>query len=190
MRRVSKIKKLFGNRWLNLFEAKANYNETEVSWIFASRKDEPLHNSEPDAVMIVPIVSEGSSFKLLMTKEFRIPVNGYEYAFPAGLLEQGQSLKENANRELLEETGYEIEKVMTISPPRLYSSAGMTDEMVQIIIVRAKKVQEPQPESSEDIETILFSLEEMRAFIASNPIMGAKAWPVCYAFDLAGKFPI
>ena len=191
MRTVHSLKKLFSTRWLNLFEGKSQYKDVEVSWTFASRKQCPLDDLKPDAVMIVPIIAgeNGEPTKLLVTKEFRIPVNGYEYAFPAGLLEEGQSLEENANRELLEETGYEIEKVLTVSPPRLYSSAGMTDEMVQFMIVSAKKVQEPTPETSEDIECILFTLSELREFLGTNPVMGAKAWPICYAFDLAEKFP-
>jgi ADP-ribose pyrophosphatase len=189
LKKVQSLKTLFRSQWVNLFEAEVDYEKKKVNWTFCSRKEVPYEDNSPDAVMIVPIDITEDEPKLLMTKEFRIPVNGYEYAFPAGLLENGATLLENAERELLEETGYGIREVLTISPPRLYSSAGITDEMVQIIVVTAEKRQEPELEDSEDIECLLLSLDEMRALLKTNPVMGAKAWPVCYAFDLAGKFP-
>jgi ADP-ribose pyrophosphatase len=189
-KKVHKVKKLFSNPWINMFEGRAFFSNKEVCWTFASRKENPLKNKSPDAVMIVPIISDlGGEPKLLLTKEFRIPVNGYEYGFPAGLLEEGQSLVENANRELLEETGFEITKVLKESPSRLYSTAGLSDEMVAILIVTARKVAEPSLEETEEITTLTLSHKDLMEFLKTNPIMGAKAWPICYAFELAKEFP-
>ena len=75
------------------------------------------------AVMIVPFCGE----KLVVTREFRVPIGGYEYSFPAGLIDDGEDPVTAAKRELREETGLEIRKVLTVSPP-VFNSPGLTDE--------------------------------------------------------------
>ena len=44
--------------------------------------------------------------EFLLIRQFRPPVNNYVIEFPAGLNDKGDTLKEAAERELLEETGY------------------------------------------------------------------------------------
>ena len=49
--------------------------------------------------------------KILLIREFRMGVNRYVTAFPAGLIEDGESPEEAADRELREETGMRIVKI-------------------------------------------------------------------------------
>ena len=52
-----------------------------------------------DAVVMVPVLhTDGQPSKLVMIREFRIPLNGYSLAFPAGLLEEGGRRREDALR--------------------------------------------------------------------------------------------
>lgn len=85
-----------------------------------------------NAVAIVPVFDDGS---LLLIKEFRYPVNDYVYAFPAGLIDEGEDAKTAAVRELWEETGTKVEEVYTVYDGG-YSSEGMTDEKLATVICR------------------------------------------------------
>lgn len=80
------------------------------------------------AVMIVAVTTER---RLLLTDQWRIPVSRRVIELPAGIVgdEPGKShepLLEAAQRELLEETGYEAEHWIEVFTG--VSSAGLTDE--------------------------------------------------------------
>ena len=63
-------------------------------WHMVSRGDQPKcitgNTQRPDAAIIVPYHRKEK--KLVVIKEFRIPVGGYQYGFPAGLLDPGEDL--------------------------------------------------------------------------------------------------
>src|SRR5207253_2401009 len=77
-----------------------------------------------DAVVIVPVLRDpGQPARLVLEKEFRVPVGDYVIGFPAGLLEPGEGIEQAVRRELLEETGLEVVAVKRITRP-VYSSGG------------------------------------------------------------------
>src|SRR5260370_27202669 len=123
------LEKLTNEKWLNLFAARFRHNDHSGRWVFASRKPDPsVGRDRADAVVIVPtLVKRGKRTHLVVIREFRVPVGGYVYGFPAGLLESGESVEETARREIVEETGMHVVKVKHVTPP-LLSSSGLTHE--------------------------------------------------------------
>lgn len=102
-----------------------------------SRRDltmENVNTFSADAVDIIAFSPDRQ--KILVIKEWRIPVNDYIYAFPAGLRESNEGIFETARRELYEETGLHIETLYDILPPA-YQSAGMTNEVVASVFCSA-----------------------------------------------------
>lgn len=123
-----------------------------------------------DAVCIVPILPDDS---LLLIREFRYAVNGWMIAFPAGLIEPGESLRACIDRELGEETGYRVrvdfEGDPIIQLPQAgYSSAGMGEENVRVAIAYVEPADEAHPEPSELIETFTLARSEVGNFLDSN----------------------
>ena len=90
-----KLKKLTDCRWANLFEVRFERNtERGKSWIMCSRKDKPVENAgKADAVLIVATVETDEGRKLVVTKEFRVPIWDYEYGFPTGLIDDGENVE-------------------------------------------------------------------------------------------------
>lgn len=115
--------------------------------------------------------------KLVVIREYRVPLRYYEYGFPAGLIDFKESTEEAARRELKEETGLEIDEIQSISPP-IYSSAGITSEAVQMVICTAKGTpNQSLNEESEDIKTFLKTREEVAQLLNdSDKLFGAKAY--------------
>ena len=70
--------------------------------------------------------------RILLIKEFRMGVNGYVWAFPAGLIDGDETAEQAARRELKEETGLNITKIKDILKPS-FSCSGVTDEKSVII---------------------------------------------------------
>ena len=51
---------------------------------------------------------------MVIIREYRVPLDGYEYGFPAGLVDNGESLEQAARRELMEETGLRVGELISM----------------------------------------------------------------------------
>ena len=176
--------KLTDLKWLNLFNV--DYIDAAGrtrAWQVATRQPQPKCVSgrfdPPDAVVIAAFHKD--SGRMVITREYRVPLADVEHGFPAGLVDPGEDVEAAARRELAEETGLTLTRVLAVSPP-VYSSAGMTDESVVMVYVECEgKPCTAANEGSEQIEVILASLEEVR-HLCSTPGLkfDAKAWLVLW----------
>lgn len=184
-----KLNKLTDCRWANLFEVRfERRGRPEKSWIMCSRKDKPVeHADQADAVMIVATVETNEGRKLIVTKEFRVPIWDYEYGFPAGLIDDGEAVEKTVSRELREETGLGLVRIKHISMP-VFSSAGLTDESCHMVLAEAQgEVSNECLEDSEDIETLLLDVTGIRDLLASKKKIAAKAWGLLHHYATSGK---
>ena len=126
----------------------------------------------PDAVCVVARTPRDT---LVMIREFRYAMNSWCIAFPAGLVDPGESLSESAGRELSEETGYEVvpESPSRVLPQPGCSSTGLTDEAVQVVFVEAEKTGDAHAESNEFIEVFELPIADARRFLDENEL------PIC-----------
>lgn len=185
------IDKLTDEKWLNLFAARFRHNGQEGRWVFASRQAKPQQGPfTADAVLIVPVLlTPGKPNRLVLEREFRVPVGDYVLSFPAGLVDPGEGIEETVRREMREETGMEVVRIKRVTQP-LYSSAGMTDETnaLAFVDVRATPETKPQLEASEDIEVLLLDHAAV-CRLCDDPTarVDAKAWAVLYLYQQMGK---
>ena len=159
------------------------HNGVELNWEYVTR------TNAPGAVLIVPYHKEKNS--LVMIKEFRIPIHGYEYGFPAGLIDhENESIIEVAKRELFEETGLTLEKVYRSSVSPVYSSSGLTDESITIIYAEVSgDISKKHLQDHEDITQMYVSKHKLQTLLKDKTIkFGAKAWVICDAWCNGMKF--
>ena len=183
------LKKLTDSKWLNLYEATyIDKTGRENRWTVASRKDRPIADADkPDAVVIVPVVDTPTGKKLVVTKEFRVPIWDYEYGFPAGLIEKGRTIEQATAEELKQETGLELVRIKYISSC-VYSSSGMTDESCFMVFVEAKgRISDEHLEDSERIEAMLMDVDDIRQLLDSGKKISAKAWGLFYHYIQTGR---
>lgn len=143
--------------------------------------------NERKAVLIVAQVGS----RLAVIREYRVPIGGYEWGFPAGLLDGDEPIETTARRELKEETGLEISKIHKVSP-FVYNSAGITNESIAMVYASAKgEVSKKNLESSEDIETFLMDQAEVKKMLKdTDKMFGAKAWIILDYFATTGQLPV
>ncbi len=188
---IKSANRLTDLKWVNLFEvAYRDKNGRPKSWQVATRARQPKCVSgrfaEPDAVVIVPFHT--SENKLVITREYRVPLADYEYGFPAGLVDDGESVEEAVRRELKEETGLTLTRIIGNSPP-VYSSAGMTDESVSMVFIECSgRPSTAGNTASESIE-VDFVSPSQAARICDNPALkvDVKAWLVLYNYSKTGR---
>ena len=179
---IRSVKKISNCRHLNLFLIQyTDRFQNEKQWVFASRseKADPLEkdHGKPDAVVIVPF--HRNKNKWVIIKEFRLPLGGYQYGFPAGLVDRGESVEQAGKRELFEETGLCVTKILKKSPA-VFSSSGMTDESVCLLFVECDGEPDNEfNEASEEIEVIMISPEQAAGMIDDPDLMfDVKTWIV------------
>ncbi len=189
--KIEFVKKITDYLHLNMFEI--TYSDTkgrEKIWSFASRNDPPKcvsgHFETPDAVVIVPYHTDKK--QLVIIKEFRVPLGDYQYGFPAGLVDAGETIDTSVIRELKEETGLVMTQINRLSPP-IYSSSGMTDESIVMAYVDCSgEVSNEGNTSSEDIETIFVSPDEARELCCNSQIKcDVKTWLVLSIYGETGR---
>lgn len=164
-------------KWLKIFSSSWEHKGKQGRWMFSSR-GEPVGPAEktPDAVIVAAIMNK----RLVLTSEYRVPIVGREIGFPAGLIDEGELVEDAARREFKEETGLDLE-VTHVSPSALYSSAGCTNESIQIVFGNASgSVSYDGNEGSEDIEVILADYKAVVEYSNTAAPMGAKAWPILF----------
>lgn len=153
---------------------------TRIAYDSASRKDPDAYRAEleangrgeqapADAVCVVPQTKQDT---LVLIREFRYPLNSWCIAFPAGLIDPGEDPATSIDRELREETGYalrtDVEKPLELLPQIGYSSAGFTDETIQVAFAQVEKVAAATPEPNELIIPFELPLDDIAQFLAAN----------------------
>ncbi len=189
--RIIKSEKLTNYKWINLFRVQyINSKQNLCNWIFASRKKDPFKDKGVDAVVLVVLVDTSEGPKLVVTKEYRAPISDYEYGFPAGLIDKGKTLEETVKKELKEETGLNLVRIIGKSNP-VVSTAGLSDESAIIVFLEASgEIKTEYQEKTEDIEAFLYDIKDISNLLTSDKKIGAKAWGILYYFSKMGKIEL
>jgi ADP-ribose pyrophosphatase len=186
---LSNVRKLTDERHVNLFSVDFDNNGHKGRWVFASRKKQPYGGRSGDAVIIVPVLrNPGEPPRLVMIREFRVPVGDHVIGLPAGLIDPGEGVEETVRREVHEETGLEVARIERVTQP-LYPSAGLTDESVVMafVEVRGDPSAGPHLEPSESLEVLFLDHEAVcRLCDDQTPNVDAKAWMVLYLYQRLG----
>jgi ADP-ribose pyrophosphatase len=183
--------KLTNLKWLNMFDVDyVDEDGRHRSWQIASRSKVPKcitgKYNMPDAVVIVPFHTADN--KVVLTREYRVPLADYEYGFPAGLIDPGETIEQTARRELQEETGLTVTRFLKISAP-VYSSAGMTDESVAMVYVECKGQPSTAGNTGSELIEVQLVTRTQASQMCENPMLkfDVKAWLVLVRFAEKGN---
>lgn len=194
--KVTRVKDLAQTKFLSLYEVQyENKIGNMRTWTVASRKDNDkiqkqfFENKEdtPDGVIIAAYHKDEK--KLVIIKQFRIPLNDYVYELTAGLIDSGEDANSTIGRELMEETGLElVDVIKNKGIDKVYVSAGMTDESLAFVYCTCKgEISDKYLEDDECIEAILVSQEEAEKLIQSNGKFDIKCFMLLQSFALLGE---
>jgi ADP-ribose pyrophosphatase len=178
MNRVNGIKKLTENRFLNLYELDAQFRDgSRAPYYVASRRKTTdtlkavTHDNHPDGVILYGVHGENKD-KVVLIRQFRYPINGYVYEFPAGLVEPGEDMLEAGIREMFEETGLSFSPVEGGAYSRpFFTTVGMTDESCGTVFGYCSGTPSvSNQEGTEDIQVILADRNECRRILKEENV--------------------
>ena len=152
----------------------------------AGLEEEAFRNMIPDAVSLCVVWhAEGQPDRILLNREYRIPLGRVVTSVPAGLIDpedrgkpREEAIRATAERELYEETGIRMtaEDRFRILNPCLFSSPGMTDESNAVVRIDLSGHAESERTQAHAEGTEVFegfrmpTREEARELMASEAI--------------------
>jgi ADP-ribose pyrophosphatase len=125
--------------------------------------------NHPGAVAIIPVLQNN---KIVLVKQYRYSVKNFLLELPAGTIENEESPRECAKRELLEETGCDagtLERVFAC-----FTAPGYSSELIHFFMARKLRKMGQKPEQDESLFVMEFKLEELLDMIAKEEIRDAK----------------
>ncbi|WP_294156571.1 NUDIX hydrolase [uncultured Clostridium sp.] len=192
--KITELNTLIQTKFLSMYEAVyENRVGNKKSWMISTRKSKETlegkffedKKDDDDAVVIAAL--HKPSNKLVLVRQFRVPVNDFVYEMTAGLIDDGEDFKTSVKRELKEETGLDLKEIKA-DKGRLYLSPGMTDECVNLVYCTCEgELSIEYMEDDECIEPILISVEEAKEIIRSDENMDIKCYLVLQNFIIFGE---
>lgn len=133
-------------------------------------------------VIVLAVTEEG---RLLLTEQFRVPVQAPVIEFPAGLVNDRpgaahETPKTAARRELLEETGYRA-RSMTLLAQGPAAGGSSSDHLMIFRAAGLTRVAEGGGDETEDIRVHEVPLDAVDLWLARQSRRGARVDPKIYA---------
>ncbi len=178
MSSVGKIMKKTDNRYLSFYELEAfGRDGKSFPYYMASRNSDPAtlkavtHHNKPDGVILYGVYGDEKD-RVVLIRQYRFPIGGYVYEFPAGLVEKGEDLLQSGIREMYEETGLTMTPVEAgcRSKP-FFMTVGMTDESCGMVFGYCSG--EPtnrNQEESEEIQVVIADRAECRRILREENV--------------------
>ena len=178
MERVLGVKRQTDNRFLNLYELDAVFRDgSRAPYYVASRRKNVesikavTHDNHADGVILYGVYGEEKD-KVVLIRQFRYPINGYVYEFPAGLVEPGEDMLDAGVREMQEETGLNFQPVEAGAYSRpFFTTIGMTDESCGTVYGYCSGTPSVAgQEGTEDIQVVLADREECKRILREENV--------------------
>lgn len=137
----------------------------------------------PGAAVILPITDQG---QILLLRQYRPALKKWLLELPAGTREPGEDFLTCAQRELIEETGYQAKQFESLGA--LTPMAGLCDEIQHLFIATELHINTTLPKDEDEvIEVEFWSKARIEQAIISGEISDAKTLACLYRASLAKR---
>lgn len=147
----------------NIFSVREGEIETDNGGIFPRQIV-----LNPGGVGVVALLNN----QITLVSQFRISINKKILEIPSGRREENEHPESCARRELLEEVGYDANKLDLIS--EYYTAVGFSTEKMYIYMAIDPKVTQSKPEVDEDLEIIHLSLADVKRMLDQGEFEDSK----------------
>lgn len=182
--RIKGVRRLTDNKFLNLYELDARQRTGgSIRYYVASRAKQTENlkaigrHNRADGVILYGVYGEKRD-KIVLIRQYRYPIGGYVYEFPAGLVEPGENVREAGIREMFEETGLTfVSRDGGDCQRPFFTSVGMTDESCALCFgYCGGQPTNAHQEDTEDIQVVLADRAECRRILKEENVAVMAAY--------------
>jgi len=147
--------------------------------VFGIRRDEVIEPggvrttreviTHSGSVVVLPVLEDG---RVLLIRQYRHAARAFLWELVAGRIDEGESPRKAAARELIEETGYRAKRFRIFLD--FYPSPGFLEEKMFILLAEGLSEGIAQPEKDERIESRAYDCEELEQMIQKRIIRDGK----------------
>ncbi|HEY6953673.1 MAG TPA: NUDIX hydrolase [Flavisolibacter sp.] len=158
--KVVESEKLFSAPWLNV--------RKDVCELPDGRRHSDYYILEyPDWATAFALTEDN---KVVLVRQYRHGLGVISTELPGGVIDNNEHAADAVARELMEETGYQfdsIEEIGKVSP----NPATSTNYMHMFLAKGGKKVAEQNLDATEDVEVLIYSIDELKQLIRENKMV-------------------
>jgi ADP-ribose pyrophosphatase len=121
------------------------------------------------SVVVVPRLPDG---RLILVRQYRHAVKETLWELVAGGMERGETPRQSARRELMEEAGYRARVLKPLL--EFYPSPGILSEKMHLVEASDLVPSKGQPDADERIEVGFFTVSKVKEMIRNNEIRDGK----------------
>ncbi|KHN80029.1 Putative nudix hydrolase 2 [Toxocara canis] len=133
-RPLCKTRTVYEGRWISMRENEYGKGISNSIQSYESvHRNSRAKGNDVDAAYIIAKLFIGSKQYFILIKEYRIPVAQFCLAFPHGMVNEGETTADAGVRELLEETGLNVNKVLSCSEGSQLLVPTFSDVSVQFV---------------------------------------------------------
>jgi ADP-ribose pyrophosphatase len=148
--------------------------------VFGIRRDELLEPgglrttremiTHSGSVVVLPVLPDG---RVVLIRQYRHAARTFLWELVAGRIDEGESPRKAAARELIEETGYRAKRFRLFLD--FFPSPGFLEEKMFILLADGVTEGIAQPEEDEKIESKAFRREQLEQMIQKRIIRDGKS---------------
>jgi ADP-ribose pyrophosphatase len=121
------------------------------------------------SVVVLPVLPDG---RVVLIRQYRHAARTFLWELVAGRIDEGESPRKAAARELIEETGYRARRFRIFLD--FYPSPGFLEEKMFILLAEGLSEGIAQPEKDEQIESRAYEVKELEQMIQKRIIRDGK----------------
>jgi ADP-ribose pyrophosphatase len=148
--------------------------------IFGVRRDEVLEPTgvratrevitHPGSVVVMPVLQDG---RIILIRQYRHAARQFLWELVAGRMDPGESVRQAAARELMEETGYRTKRLRVFLD--LFPTPGFLEERMYILLAEGLTLGKAEPEEDEKIAVKSFARDELEKMMQRGVLRDAKS---------------
>ena len=126
--------------------------------------------SHPGSVVILPVLTDG---RIVMVRQYRHAARQYLWELVAGRMDNGESVKDGAARELREETGYRAKRFTEFLD--VFPTPGFLEERMHILLAEGLTAGKAEPEADEKLVSHAYLPEQLEKMMKRGELRDAKS---------------
>jgi ADP-ribose diphosphatase len=167
---IHRVKTVATSRLIQIEELDLEFSNGE------KRTYERIASRGNGAVLIIPVLGD----EILLIREYAAGTDRYELTFPKGKVEKGEAFLDAANREIMEEVGYESAKLTLLK--RLSLAPGYMGHLTTIVLAEDLSEHREPGDEPEELEVVPWKISELDKLLERDDFAEGRSIAALYLF--------